>query len=876
MNDILTTDYNITTENYSATQLCHENENFDEIGDPNAQIDSGEVIMRTQEVTLDNNIQGNHIRNTLVTTTVTADHEPHTLMTTTATADHAPNTLVTTAITADHTPDTLVTTPCTMDHACDIPMTTPHTTDHMGDTLATTPSTADQHLPSEPDTPFISLVNHDLAPLTYPSHNISIEGHIDGNPVTYLIDTGANVSAIRAEIWRQLPTTTKHPPTPTHITTISAVNGQSIPVLGQVELPFSIHGKTYAFKAFIIETIAYDVILGRDFLEHYKAKIDLQNHVLELLGDTPTRELLPSVDLDDHREPNICFVHAKTSFVIPPNSEVLVPGDLGSQRPLGEVGLVQSRDDLPSRYNILGAAQLVKTWEGNSVPVRLLNPTEQPIKIFRRTRLGTYTPEDPAINTYDLLQSDLEAEANRDLPTALDKEPRTPLNIDSSRLDTEQQGRLDQLLKNYDDVFAYTPDQLGRCSLVKHKIDTGSHPPIRLRSYRTSPANREEIDKQIKEMLDNDVISPSVSPWAAPVVLVKKSDGTMRFCVDYRKINMITRKDSHPLPRISEALDALGGAQWFSTLDLRSGYWQIEVDSDSKEKTAFITHNGLYEFNVLPFGLCNSPATFQRLMTHALRGLEWDICLVYIDDLIIFSRTFDDHLQHLELVFKRLRKAGVRLKPSKCHFVQSKVEYLGHVVSAEGLSPNPNKIKAVQEFPVPTNTTGVKAFLGLCNYYRRFIRGFAQMASPLNKLTSKNVHFQWTDDCQTAFDALKAALISAPILAYPDFTQPFHLYVDASQTGIGLTLGQVIEGKEHVTAYAGRDFNAAERNYSATEREALAVIDGIKRFQAYLYGRKFYIHTDHSALKWLMSIQDPTGRIARWSLLIQQFDFEKN
>ena len=334
------------------------------------------------------------------------------------------------------------------------------------------------------------------------------------------------------------------------------------------------------------------------------------------------------------------------------------------------------------------------------------------------------------------------------------------------------------------------------------------------------------------------------------------------------------RKDSHPLPRITEALDALGGAQYFSTLDLRSGYWQIAMDEESKQKTAFITHNGLYEFNVLPFGLCNSPATFQRLMTHILRGLEWSICLVYIDDLIIFSRTFDEHLTHLEQVFKRLREANVRLKPSKCHFVKPQVEYLGHVVSKDGLSPNPDKIKAVRDFPIPTNTTGVKAFLGLCNYYRRFIKGFAQIAAPLNRLTSKNVPFQWTNDCQQALDHLKQALISAPILAYPDFSLPFHLYVDASQTGIGLTLGQIVEGREVAIAYAGRDFNQAERNYSATEREALAVIDGIKRFQPYLYGQKFTIHTDHNALKWLMSIQDPTGRVARWSLLIQQFDFD--
>ena len=298
------------------------------------------------------------------------------------------------------------------------------------------------------------------------------------------------------------------------------------------------------------------------------------------------------------------------------------------------------------------------------------------------------------------------------------------------------------------------------------------------------------------------------------------------------------------------------------------------MEESSKEKTAFITHNGLYEFNVLPFGLCNSPATFQRTMTHILRGLEWDVCLVYIDDLIIFSWTYDKHLRHLEQVFKCLREANVRLKPSKCHFVQPEVEYLGHVVSSKGLKPNPAKIQALQEFPVPANVSGVKAFLGLCNYYCRFIKGFAQIALPLNRLTSKNMEFEWTPDCRKAFETLKSALVLAPVLSYPNFKMPFHLYVDASQTGIGLTLGQIVDGKEVVIAYAGRDLNHVERNYSTTEREALAVIDGVKRFQPYLYGHKFTIHTDHSALKWLMSMQDPTGRLARWSLLIQQFDFD--
>ena len=217
-------------------------------------------------------------------------------------------------------------------------------------------------------------------------------------------------------------------------------------------------------------------------------------------------------------------------------------------------------------------------------------------------------------------------------------------------------------------------------------------------------------------------------------------------------------------------------------------------------------------------------------MEAVLHGLSWKICLTYLDDVVIFSKTFEDHLQHIATVFNRFRQVNIKLKPSKCHFAQSQVKYLGHVVSAKGICPDPEKIKAIEEFPAPQNVKSVRSFLGLCNYYRRFVQDFAQIAAPLNKLTRKNVPFRWDDKCAQAFSKLKHALTSAPILAYPDFTKPFELYVDASLDGIGMCLGQHQNGKEVAIAYAGRDFTAAERNYRATEREALALIEGIKHF----------------------------------------------
>ena len=328
-------------------------------------------------------------------------------------------------------------------------------------------------------------------------------------------------------------------------------------------------------------------------------------------------------------------------------------------------------------------------------------------------------------------------------------------------------------------------------------------------------------------MINQEVIQPSTRPWASPIVLVMKKDRSTRFCVDYRRLNSLTTKDSHPLQRINVP-DALTGSHYFTTLDLVSGNWQIEMDEPSRDRTAIISYSNLYEFQVMPFGLNNAPATFQRLMEAVLL---WKICRTYLDDEVIFSKTFEDHLQHIATVSDGFRQANIKLKPSKCYLAHSEGKYLRHIVSAEGIRPDPDKIEAVKDFPAPRNVKGVRNFWVFVTITDALFKIFAKIAAPLNKLTPKNILFRWDDKCAQAFSKLKHVLTTAPILAYPDFTVPCELYVDTSLDGIGMCLGQHQNDKEVAIAYAGRDFNTAERNYSATEREALALVEGIKHFQ---------------------------------------------
>ena len=378
-------------------------------------------------------------------------------------------------------------------------------------------------------------------------------------------------------------------------------------------------------------------------------------------------------------------------------------------------------------------------------------------------------------------------------------------------------------------------------------------------------------------MLVADIIKPSKSPWSSPVVLVTKPDGTARFCLDYRKSNAVTKKDAYPIPRIDDTLDALGKAKFFTTLDLESGYWQIPMKDEDKEKTAFSTSQGHWEFQTMPFGVVNGPACFQRLMNYVLTGLHWTHCLVYLDDIIIFSRTFEEHMDRLKTVLSRLKKAGLTLKPRKCQWVQRSVKYLGHIISEDGIRPDSAKIKAVEDFPAPTSRTLVKKFLGMTSYYRRFVPNYASIVKPLTQLTKIRGQpkiFQWNEEAQRAFEHLKMSLLTEPVLRLPDFDRNFVVYTDASDYGLGAVLAQNFVDGEAVVAYASRQLSSSERNYSTFQKECLAIVWALQYFHHYLFGRTFVIVTDHRPLKWLQTMKPKSAQMERWMCDLQAYSFE--
>ncbi|KAJ0752693.1 putative nucleotidyltransferase, Ribonuclease H [Helianthus annuus] len=383
-----------------------------------------------------------------------------------------------------------------------------------------------------------------------------------------------------------------------------------------------------------------------------------------------------------------------------------------------------------------------------------------------------------------------------------------------------------------------------------------------------APMELKELKEQLQELLDLGFIRPSVSPWGAPVLFVKKKDGSMHLCIDYRELNKITIRNQYPLPRIDDLFDQLQGAQFFSKIDLRSGYHQLKVKNDDVPKTAFRTRYGHYEFLVMPFGLTNAPAVFMDLMNRVFHQFLDKFVIVFIDDILVYSKSREEHEAHLHVVLGTLRHEKLYAKFSKCDFWLSQLSFLGHVISAEGIMVDPTKVEAITKWPRPTSVTEIRSFLGLAGYYRRFVERFSLIALPLTKLLRKGVKYSWNEEQEKSFEELKKRLVSSPILALPSGSGGYQVYSDASKKGLGCVLMQ--HGK--VIAYASRHLKPYEVNYPTHDLELAAVVFALKIWRHYLYGESCDIFTDHKSLKYIFTQKELNMRQRRWLEILKDYD----
>lgn len=684
---------------------------------------------------------------------------------------------------------------------------------------------------------------------------ISIYGH----SIRALVDTGASISCVSSDLIPKLGINPSQL-SPSNVRDAVAVGGERHASLGAISLPISFDGPLISHTFHVFQSFNHPLILGLDFLNQNDGIFNAENCTLYLRD--PDDNTAFSIDT------NTGFARVLNTTSIPPNSVVSVQVFI-TNIPKHKTVLLEPCAQLP-QCSLAGAKCLVEN-TGKAF-MQIINPSNKPIRLNATTPIASAS----IVNEKTIYSLDTPLTISKQNTNSQSKDP-IHFDLQHTSLSDVEKDLLTSFLSKHRAVFATDLHELGEAKTQPHRIDTGDAHPIRQRFYRQSPHVNAEMNRQIEEMLSTGIIEESSSMWQSPVVMVKKKNGQLRFAVDYRKLNAVTKQFTFPLPRLEDVFDTIGSSQakLFSTLDLASGFWQIPMDSDTKHKSAFVTPSGVYQWKRMPFGLVNAPASFQALMTQVLRGLNWKTCLVYVDDILVFSNSFKEHLQHLEQIFTRLTEAGLTLKPSKCAFALSSVKYLGHVLTKDGVQVDVSKTDTVRSFPIPRNQKELRSFLGLCNYYRKFVKGYSRITNPLTALLCKDTPFTWTEECQSAFDKLRTALTTSPVLAYPDHNKPFTLTTDASGSAIGYILGQTDStGIERVIAYGGRSLNQHERKYPVSEKEGLAIVEGIKTYHVYLASQPFKIFTDHAALKWLNNVKHSTGRLARWAVLLQGYKYE--
>jgi transposase InsO family protein len=527
-----------------------------------------------------------------------------------------------------------------------------------------------------------------------------------------------------------------------------------------------------------------------------------------------------------------------------------------------------------ARRNIVAANAIVDP-SGPYIPVRVFNVGDTERRLYKSTCLG---------------EIDLELSYHK--VRKMSERKNTDANFikafanNLECLPRAEATKLTDILIEYEDIFSKDKMDIGCVKNVVHHIDTGDALPVACAPRRVPQGVEDKVDELVEQLVKHNIIRPSTSPWNAPIVVVRKKDGDIRLCVDYRRLNAVTRRPIFPIPEAQQLFDTLDGARYFSCLDLSQGYHQVPVATEDIQKTAFTTRRGQYEYLRMPMGLCSAPSTFQRLMHTVLKDENWHKCLIYLDDVLIYGKTPEEHHERLKAVFQRIREANLKLSPSKCTFFQKEVEYLGHVISDEGIKTSPSKVEKVSKWPSPKNAEEVRSFLGLCGYYRRFIKDYAVLVAPLEKLClpiwnkksrTPRTHepWKWIEEHEKAFLQLKWCLTHSPVLTFPRRQGRFILDTDASHDAIGAVLSQIQDNEEKVIAYASHKLTKAERGYCITRKELLAVYKYVLTFKHYLYGRQFSVRTDHQALTWLLNWKKPnTSQYCTWIAELECYDME--
>lgn len=687
-------------------------------------------------------------------------------------------------------------------------------------------------------------------------------------------------------------------------------SNRRVKISGIVRLMVKLGTRTESVQFNVVDNLGTDVIIGCDYLDKHVEAIRPRQRSVELAdgttipivrGATSRNSIHPSIPKEEQVLPkkkgNSRRIHVVKPVILKPNTQTWVDVKTNTHglvlitpksklyethQCLAGTGVVQVQSDKTFRILVANFSDYPKKLIHNQViasadehPTNIVESEmshgellglvdEDTAKMYRKRNLNARDAS--VINEYmkDKKSNNMESDEN----------PTTADDIDLGDVDKRHHKAIRNMLRKHEKMWS---GQLGEITVTEHHIDLvkGAR-PFKSHPYRAGPKARElekfEIDKQLKA----GVIEPTISEWASPVLFVPKKDGSLRFCIDYRKLNGLTMKDSYPIPRMDECIDSLGEAKIFSTLDANSGYWQMNVAKEDRSKTAFVCHTGTYQCKRMPFGLTNAPASFQRALDIILTNYKWKTCLVYLDDVIIYSKTPEEHIKHVDEVLTCLSSAGITLKISKCKFFTKTVEYLGHIVKPGTLEIDQANAKSLREALPPTTRTQLRSFLGLVNVYRRFIPKFSTVAGPLNALLKKDapLNFELDEDQLKAFRTLIDAVLSPEVLALPAKDLPYSVDTDASKYGIGCTLFQTHPDNERKPiGFWSRSLNDAEKNYSTPERECLAVVWTLKTLRAYLLYEQFTVHSDQGSLRWLMEIQEPAGRLMRWRLRLAEYTF---